>query len=77
MKEFFLYIYKKVKESSLAKILLLIIFLKFAMFYGFLKGYLYPTFLKPKYENEDHRSEEVIKKLLDNHNKTLKDDREH
>jgi hypothetical protein len=63
--------YHKVRQSRLVKILLLIILIKFLVFYGFLKGFLYPRFLKPHYESNEHRSEEVMKDLLENHsNKT-------
>lgn len=56
--------YNKVSRSRLVKILLLIILLKFMVFYGFLKGFLYPKFLKPQYDSPQHRSEEVMKDLL-------------
>ncbi len=70
---FFRNIYQKIRQSRLVRILLLIIFLKFLVFYGFLKGFLYPRFLKPHYENDAHRSEEVMKDLLEsNTNKTYK-----
>jgi hypothetical protein len=59
-----LYAYHKVSRSRLVKILLLIILLKFMVFYGFLKGYLYPRYLKPQYDSPQHRSEEVMKDLL-------------
>jgi len=60
---FFKSLYLPVKKSKLAKILLLIVFLKFLIFYGFLKGFLYPRYLKPKYESPEHRSEQVIQDL--------------
>jgi hypothetical protein len=64
MRFFFFHIYSKIAGSRLVKTLLIIIIIKFAVFYGFLKGYLYPVHLKPKYENNEHRSEEVLKRLL-------------
>jgi len=51
------------RESRLAKILLLIVFFKFVVFYGFLKGFLYPRYLKPKFESEQQRSEQVIEHI--------------
>lgn len=51
------------RKSRLAKILLIIVFLKFLIFYGFLKGFLYPRYLKPKYESEQQRSEQVIEHI--------------
>lgn len=62
-KGFFRHLYNSIKASKLAKILLLIVFLKFLIFYGFLKGFLYPRYLKPKYESPEHRSEQVIQDL--------------
>ncbi len=53
----------QLRNSRLAKILLLIVFLKFLIFYGFLKGFLYPRYLKPKYESEQQRSEQVIEHI--------------
>lgn len=52
-------------NSRLARLLLLIVFIKFIVFYGFLKGFLYPRYLKPQYENELHRSEQVMRDLID------------
>lgn len=68
MSRFFAYIYSKIADSRLVKILLIIVIIKFAIFYGFLKGYLYPVHLKPKYESPEHRSEEVLKRLLNETN---------
>jgi hypothetical protein len=48
----------------LAKTLLLIVLIKVLIFYGFLKGFLYPRYLKPKWESDEHRSNEVMKDLL-------------
>jgi hypothetical protein len=66
-------IYRKIAGSKLAKTLLLIIIIKFAVFYGFLKAYLYPVYLKPKYENAEHRSSTVLDKLLLNNKNTGND----
>lgn len=65
-----------IQNSRLAKLLLLIIFIKFLIFYGFLKGFLYPKYLKPHYESDQHRSEQVIKDLL-NTEKQFIYDRKH
>jgi hypothetical protein len=62
--QLFAYIFKAIKSSQLAKILLLIVFLKILIFYGFLKGFLFPRYLKPKWESDEHRSNEVMKDLL-------------
>ena len=52
------------RRSSLARILLFILLIKFLVFYGFLKGFLYPRYLKPHYDSDQHRSEQVMKDLL-------------
>ncbi len=65
-----------IQNSRLAKLLLLIIFIKFLIFYGFLKGFLYPKYLKPHYESDQHRSEQVMKDLL-NTEKQFIYDRKH
>lgn len=53
-----------IKRSKMAKILLIIILIKFLIFYGFLKGFLYPRYLKPKWESEQHRIESVTHDLI-------------
>jgi hypothetical protein len=55
--------FRAIRASRLAKILLLILLFKFIMFYGFLKGFLFPRYLKPHYESDRHRSEQVIQDL--------------
>lgn len=62
VKGFFGTIFNKIKSSRLAQVLLLVIFIKFMLFYGLLKGYLAPK-LRPKYDSNEHRSEEVIKHI--------------
>ena len=52
------------RNSKLAKILLIIVLIKILIFYGFLKGFLYPRYLKPKWDSKEHRSNEVMKDLL-------------
>jgi hypothetical protein len=64
VKFFFSFLFQKINQSPLVKILLLIIFIKFFVFYVVLKRYVYPRYLKPPYHNEQHRSEEVMKDLL-------------
>jgi len=68
--------FELIRSSRLAKILLLIVFIKFMIFYGFLKGFLYPKYLKPHYESDAHRSEQVLDDLTTPH-KTVTNDREH
>lgn len=51
------------RNSRMARTLLIIVFIKFLIFYGFLKGYLYPRYLKPKWESKEQRSNQVIKDL--------------
>ena len=60
-------VYQGIRASRLAKILLLIIGLKVLLFYGFLKGFLFPRYLKPHYESDAHRSEQVIDDLTKPH----------
>jgi len=60
----FINIYKTFRYSRLARILLVIVIIKFSIFYGFLKGYLYPRYLKPKWENEQHRIDAVTEDLI-------------
>lgn len=52
------------RNSKLAKALLIIVLIKIFIFYGFLKGFLYPRYLKPKWDSKEHRSNEVMKDLL-------------
>ncbi len=68
--------FELIRSSRLAKILLLIVFIKFMIFYGFLKGFLYPKYLKPHYESDAHRTEQVLHDLTTPH-KTVTNDREH
>ncbi len=56
--------FNNIRKSRMAKILLLIIFFKFLIFYGLLKGFLYPRYLKPKWESEQHRIESVTEDLI-------------
>lgn len=56
------------RRSKVARILLLIVLFKFIVFYGFLKGFLYPRYLKPKWESDEHRSNHVINDLLNRPN---------
>lgn len=52
------------RNSKLAKALLIIVLIKILVFYGLLKGFIYPRYLKPKWDSEEHRSNEVMKDLL-------------
>jgi hypothetical protein len=62
VKNMFIQIVNKIKGSRLAQVLLMVIFIKFLIFYGFFKGYLAPK-LRPKYDSPEHRTEEVIKHI--------------
>ena len=52
------------RKSKLAKALLIIVLIKILIFYGFLKEFLYPRFIKPKWDSKEHRSNDVMKDLL-------------
>ncbi len=54
------------RRSRTFRILLLIVLFKFLLFYGFLKAYLYPRYLKPKWESEQHRIDSVTEDLIKN-----------
>ena len=56
--------YSTFQHSRLAKTLLLIVLIKILVFYGFLKGFLYPRYLKPKWESKEDRSNQVFEDLL-------------
>lgn len=66
-------IYRTIRNSRLARMLLMILLIKFIFFYGFLKGFLYPRYLKPRYENAEHRSQQVTKDLLNNQKEQIYD----
>jgi len=61
------------RSSRMARILLLIVLIKFAIFYGFLKGFLYPRYLKPKWQSEQHRIDAVTEDLLKQHKQQTHD----
>ncbi len=61
-------VYKTFRYSRLARALLIIVIIKFSIFYGFFKAYLYPRHLKPKWESEQHRIESVTEDLIKNSN---------
>src|SRR5690554_6142516 len=48
--------YQMFRRSRLARILLIIVVVKFLVFFGLLKGFLYPRFLEPHYESEQQQS---------------------
>jgi hypothetical protein len=56
------------KNSKTARILLLIVIIKFSIFYGFFKSYLFPRYLKPKWETEEHRINEVTRTIINQQN---------
>lgn len=62
-----------IKKSRIAKILLIIVFIKFLLLYGFLKGFLYPRYLKPQWESEQHRIESITHDLIQPTNTTTYD----
>jgi F0F1-type ATP synthase membrane subunit b/b' len=66
-------IFSKIRSSSLTRTLLIILLIKFLFFYGFLKGFLYPRYLKPRYESAEHRSQQVTKDLLNNQKEQIYD----
>ncbi len=70
----FLAVYNKFRQSKTARALLLIVIIKIAIFYGFFKSYLFPVHLKPKWDSDNHRIEEVTRSLITNHNNTNEDD---
>ena len=61
-------IYDTFRRSQLARILLIIVLFKILIFYGFLKGFLYPRFLKPKWDSPEHRSNDVLNDILNKPN---------
>ncbi len=51
-------------RSKTARVLLLIVLIKFFIFYGFFKSYLFPRHLKPKWDSEQHRIDYVINEIV-------------
>jgi hypothetical protein len=70
----FFSVYSKFRNSKTARALLIIVIVKIAIFYGFFKSYLFPVHLKPEWESDEHRIEEVTRSLITNHNKNNEDD---
>ncbi len=70
---FFPFIYKYFKNSKTARILLIIVVIKFSIFYGFFKRYYFPKYLKPKWESEQHRIEDVTNRIINTNKKTEND----
>ncbi|MFO7923315.1 MAG: DUF4492 domain-containing protein [Bacteroidales bacterium] len=62
-----------IRNPSLARILILIVFIKFLVFYVFLKGFLYPKYLSPHYESDEQRSEQVIRDLVNTEKQSIYD----
>jgi len=56
------------KNSRTARILLIILLIKFAIFYGFLKTFLYPKYIKKKWDSKDERIDSVTKDILKQQN---------
>ena len=63
--DFFSNIPKVFRRSKTFRVLLLIVLFKFLLFYGFLKAFLYPRYLKPKWESEQHRIDSVTDDLIE------------
>jgi len=67
-KEQVIYILKNIiqtfRHNKLAKKLLIVVIMKFLLFFGVLKGFIYPEFLKPKHESTEHRVESVTNQLI-------------
>lgn len=80
MKKLFGYIGTQVKtitsyigRSRLAKTLLIIIAVKLFIFYGVLKGFVFPRYLKPKWDSDEQRRDAVIDDLIKKPNTYLYD----
>ena len=56
------------RRSRMFRVLLIVVLFKFLIFYGFLKAFLYPRYLKPKWESEQHRIDSVTDDLIKNQN---------
>lgn len=72
-KKFFIGIFETFRQSKTARTLLLIVIIKFSIFYGFFKSYWFPNHLKPEWESEQHRIEDVTNSLIYKHKKTEND----
>lgn len=53
-------------NHKLAKKLLIIFLIKFVLLFIVLKAFIYPNYLKPKYESKEHRIEIVTEKIITN-----------
>ncbi len=62
--DIFKHIYGVFRSSRTARVLLLIVLIKLSLFYGFFKNYWFPTHLKPVWESEQHRIEDVTKTII-------------
>lgn len=60
-------IYRTFRYNRIARILLIIVIIKFSILYGFLKSYLYPRYLKPKWESKQERIDAVTDDLIKQH----------
>ncbi|MGI6320676.1 MAG: DUF4492 domain-containing protein [Bacteroidales bacterium] len=54
------------RQSKIFRSLLIIVIIKFAIFYLFLKAFLYPRYLKPKWDSEEQRIEAITNDLTKN-----------
>lgn len=61
------------RQSKTARALLLIVIIKLSIFYGFFKSYWFPNHLKPEWESEQHRIEDVTNSLIYKHKNTEND----
>ena len=55
------------KKSKLARILLFIVIIKLAIFYGFFKKYYFPKYMNPKWKSEQQRIEYTKETIIKNH----------
>lgn len=57
------------RHNKLAKKLLLIFLIKFILLFIVLKAFIYPNYLKPKYDSKEHRIESVTEQIINKQNK--------
>ncbi len=73
--KFFQSIFQYFRNSKTARVLLLIVLIKFSIFYGLFKSFLFPRYFKPKWESEQHRIDDVTKDITNNKTKNTSDER--
>lgn len=60
----YLAIFQYLKNSKLAKILIIIVIIKMLIFHGLFQGFLFPKYFKPKWDSEKHQIEDVVKHIV-------------